>query len=376
MRAGVAFAACAVAALVSTGLVACFDLLHGTGDLVTACEIDAAAPGCAAPPAAPVVCSASRAEARQSAAHACAWLGACETPMGRNALGPCFFDALLAFDCDANPNHPVAGKQASLWRCLAASKSCGDVDACVFPAGVQACAAPGAYTSCGSPGRDSGPNDDDVRIECEDGGALPYPRGHGENCALWGQTCSGGNGAAGAVCSPSRTPGCAANECVGTTIDWCSGGVNVGIDCASFGGPGCGGFPTRDAPAWVACLPVGDAGATCTPDLGATCTGGVAESCPAGAPERIDCAALFGSAGSATDAGTCSAGPLDPPFNWGSPCSVDPPLCARDACDGGVATGCAHGGAFSVDCAEAGLGACSMRSTDLGTQEHAACAPP
>jgi hypothetical protein len=360
-----------VSTLLGSGLVACFDLLHGTGDLKTACEIDASAPGCASASVAAAVCATSGANARLSAEHACAWLGACETPMGRNAIGACMFSALLAFDCEANPNHPPSSAQSALWQCLAAAKTCGDVDRCVFPAEVPECEVPGDYTSCGSTGSASGPNDYAVRVECVDGGATPYPKAHGENCALWGLTCS--EGSPGAACTPSRTPGCTTDECVGSTIEWCAGGANVGIDCSSWGMPKCAGFPVESSPRWVACLPESDAGATCAPDVDAGCAGGVAHSCPAGVPESVDCAALLGST---PDASSCQPGSLDPPFDWTSRCTVDPPACTTDACDGGIATGCARGALFPVNCSEVGLGGCSMRTTDLGTQQHAACTPP
>src|SRR5579863_3179119 len=97
-------------------LVACFDLFHTTGELRTACEVDASAPGC--------LCAASHADARRLAEHACGWLGACETPMGGNALGACVFSALLAFDCEANPEHPVRGEPAAIWQCLATAETC------------------------------------------------------------------------------------------------------------------------------------------------------------------------------------------------------------------------------------------------------------
>src|ERR1700760_2638033 len=96
------------------GLVACLDLFHSTHDIETACEIDAARPGCPRPRA--VVdagtdfCAWTREEADTNARSACSWLGACETPLGNNAFGPCYFRALMAFDCEANPNHPVRGE--------------------------------------------------------------------------------------------------------------------------------------------------------------------------------------------------------------------------------------------------------------------------
>ncbi|MGH7436669.1 MAG: hypothetical protein ACRENE_13430 [Polyangiaceae bacterium] len=343
-------------------LVACFDLLHATGDLRTACEVDASAAGCA--------CAASHADARRLAEHACGWLGACETPMGGNAAGPCMFSALLAFDCAANPDHLVKGEPAAIWQCLAAADTCGAVDGCLFPGGPRAtCGAGGSYTSC-VPLRDAGASTGDVRVECDDGGASSA---HGENCALWGLTCSLSDAPARtAVCAPSARQGCSANDCAGSRIDWCRAGANVGIDCAGWGRQACGVFPSAGHPGWAACLPEGDPGAACAPTLDAGCSQGVALSCPTGTPERLDCAALLGSRAAAS----CQPGELDPPFDWAGACRIEPPACAGDACDGGVAIGCARGAAFSVDCVSAGLGACVMRSTDLGTNRRAACTPP
>ena len=56
--------------------------------------------------------------------------------------------ALLAYDCSANPNHPVRGTARDLWDCLWRAKSCRDVDACIFPGGpAPACVSPGDYTA-------------------------------------------------------------------------------------------------------------------------------------------------------------------------------------------------------------------------------------
>ncbi len=347
------------------GLLACFDLFHATDELRTACEIDAAAGEC--------LCAASHADARRLAEHACGWLGACESPMGNNAVGTCMLAALLAFDCEANPDHEVKGRQADTWACLAAAKSCGAVDACLFPGGPPACTTPGDYTAC-APSSRSTQGSGDVRVECADGGSSNPTHARGEYCALWGKTCSQGADPATAVCAASATRDCPGNQCAAghSRIDWCRNGANLGIDCAGWGKQTCGGFPSPSAPAWVACLPESDSVGTCTPALDVGCSQGVASSCPTGAPEHLDCAALLGSAGGPP----CHPGALDPPFDWTSPCRLDPPACTGDACDGGVAIGCALGAPFSVDCGSAGLGVCAMRSTDLGTSLRAACSLP
>jgi len=357
------------------GLVACFDLFHSTSDIRTACQIDAQTPGCAdaAPDAAPDgaidFCAWPPATARDSAQRACAWLGACETPMGRNAFGTCVLQAELTYDCSLNPGHAARGKTRDLWACLSSVHSCADVDACVFPRGPQPCESPGDYTACGNASGPTGDNDD-VRVECADGGTT-----HGENCALWGQTCAT-DGVSG-VCAGSRDAGIgctmANRECYGTTLHWCTDGGDVGIECADYGAGACNGFPTATTAQWFACLPSGDA-ATCSATQSATCSGGFATSCPAGVVETIDCDGLLQANGA------CVAGDLSPPFDWTSPCRLEPApdgggACA-ESCNGNVVGGCERGVPVSVDCVSVGLGACRMVTTDTGTETHPACAPP
>ncbi|HLK36883.1 MAG TPA: hypothetical protein VKU41_09045 [Polyangiaceae bacterium] len=357
-------------------LVACFDLFHSTGDLRSACQLDAATAGCgprSVDAGQTSFCAWTPGEARDHAREVCARLGACESPTGKNAFGPCMFEALLAFDCAANPNHPVAGKARDLWQCLSAATACADVDRCVFEGtGPGLCDQAGQFAACpGSPTVN-------LRVDCTDGGTPPLPRAAGENCALWGQTCDIVDGVA--VCSGPST-GQAGGECSqgsgcygGAAIHWCPGLGNgirtdVGIDCASNGAQACAGFPA-DPPSWVACIPLADSSA-CPANAAASCDeGGVAHSCPAGASERIDCSALLG------QPGACQAGPLSPPFDWTSACAVSPPECTGDSCvDGGV-VGCTRGARFATDCASLGLGPCSMvtvSTDDGGVESRAAC---
>jgi hypothetical protein len=313
-------------------------------------------------------CAWTRDEARQHALHACSWLGACETPRGNNAFGPCYFHALLAYDCAANPNHRVQHAAHGLWDCLQQVSSCGDVDACIFrDAPPTGCGGPGVYSRClaASP---------DVRALCADGGVKPFPPAQGENCALWGQTCAPGPG--GGVCAGESTGLSCHRECVGTSLHWCTAGddggpgIDQGIDCASNGAAECGGFPSPEAAQWLACKPEGDA-ATCTPDASASCDNGRAIMCPSGVVETLDCTALLGSAAA------CAAGNLSPPFDWTGACSLALPGCSGDSCDdGGGITSCERGAAFRVNCAEEGLGACRLLPADQGSAPRAACAPP
>jgi hypothetical protein len=294
-------------------LAACFDLFHATGDVVTACALDAQTPGCGPPAqetgtgAGSDFCAWSHADALAHARHACAWLGACATPKGRNAFGTCMVQALLNYDCAANPNHRSKGTTHDLWDCLSRVQTCGDVSACVFP--------PGA------------PTGDDA-----------------------GGTCT-------------------QRECYGSELRWCTDAGDVGIDCAGNGAQRCGGFPSAGDAQWLACVAEGDGG-TCTPSKVAQCSAGFALSCPSGVPETIDCRALLGTPGS------CVAGQLVPEFDWTGPCAVTPPLCTADSCADGGVTGCARGAPFWIDCAKEKLGACRMVTTDVGAAQHAACTAP
>jgi hypothetical protein len=365
------------AAALGAGLAACFDLFHSTRDVLTLCQIDAQAADCSSDASdgasAAIVdsggtdfCAWSRDEARAHARHACAWLGACETPMGRNAFGSCLFDALLAYDCAANPNHRAKGKAHDLWDCLWPVKSCEDVRKCVLGEGPE-CANASDYTACGH----GAANNVDVRIECTDGSARV------ENCALWGQTCASEGGAH--MCAGSGGLACTARGCTGKVLNWCSADRNdIGIDCESNGAQQCGVLPDAgdaqapDARGWAACAPESNA-APCSPEPSAACFGGTAVSCPSGILERIDCASLLESDGS------CNYGPLAPAFDWTSPCSRTPPECDADQCtDSGTLSGCVRGAATAppLDCVEAGLSACGLTATNGGAASHVACGPP
>ena len=246
---------------------ACVDLFHSTVDLRTECEMTPDASGCRGTVDDATVASSSgicrtREIARALANQACAWLGACEGPIGRNAFGSCVVQARLAFDCAANPSHPIKGHEADLWMCLANVQSCAEASACILPNGAASCSEIGS--SCrGSP--DGGPTGD-VRFECSraytlDGGedavdGQPVWVSYAEDCALFGQTCSMDGDAA--VCAGSGgATGCASESCPGgasTNLIRCPNSADQGLDCASNGAQRCGGFPKSD-PTWLACVP-------------------------------------------------------------------------------------------------------------------------
>ena len=377
MRLRTALVASLTAAASGAALVACVDLLHSTSDLLTACQLDGQTPGCGAEASAETgttdggvtdFCQWSSAEARANAEHACAWLGACEGPLGNDAYGACMFHALLAYNCAANPNHPVRGTTHAQWDCLWKVASCADVTACVFPRGAEGCDSTGS--ACGTVGG-SAPNNLDVRVSCVAGSTAT-----GENCALWGQTCGfypAGNvggvcGAGGGASGGAADAGTACvSECEGTLLHDCAGAVDVGVDCADNGAARCGGFSSDS---WAACVPSAP-GPSCAASLTATCENGIAKSCPTGNEETVDCLELL------QDVRACNAGTLSPSFDWSSPCAVVPQADAgapcAEICDGGSGVACYRGGTFAFDCADAGLGACRMVTTDA---PHAVCAPP
>jgi hypothetical protein len=336
LRTGLVLAT-SVALTVSGGaLVACFDLFHSTADVLTACELDAAHPGCAPAKVETDFCSLTHNEAETHARDACLWLGACASPAGNNAFGACYFRALMAFDCAANPNHRPQREAKDLWDCLDQVHSCADVDACIF----HDAAAPG----------------------CEH-----------ENCALWGQSCVPGGAC---VSDPTGTSCDAGSNCTGAALHWCvptAGGgppVDRGIACADNGASMCAGFPSPGPPRWVACVPNVDAAVVCTPDASATCDQDRAVMCPSGVVESLDCNALLGK-------GTCYAGPLSPPYDWTSACSLPSSVCASDRCDAGWLTSCERGTTFSVDCRERGFGDCrSVPADEPGAPPRAACTAP
>jgi hypothetical protein len=373
----------AVAALaIGAAAGACVDLFHSTQDVLTACELDASADGCPPSPSADAraetqaeagptqFCAWTPAEARDRANHACAWLGACESPMGRNDFGSCVVQARLAYDCATNPNRPARGVPHDLWDCLWRVRSCADVDACIAPGGMPACESPGAFTGCG--GAAGGALGRAVRVECGGDGGSPARAG-AESCALWGQTCA--SSGATASCGGAAGLACVADGCDGTPLSqvhWCVDGGDQGLDCSGNGAARCNGFPSSTAPQWVACVASTNVASdgSCAPGLAVTCSQGVATSCSSGVVERLDCQALLGTPGA------CVEGTLSPPSDWTSPCQVVPAVCGSDSCSGSVVTGCARGAALSVDCAAQGLGPCRMVSTDQGTRQHAACTAP
>jgi len=343
------------------GAVACVDLFHGT-DVPTVCDTDASAPGCG--DAGPVaeggtteLCSADAGIAQVRAAHACSWLAACESPIGHDTTGACMVDAILAYDCTANPNRKPKLAAKAFWACLDKATTCDAVRACSLPSGRKTCNGAG-FIGCYPYALNV-----NSRVQCLVNGAAPS----GENCVIRGQTCdavdpdAGNNGA---LCLGAKRRSCTTSGCSGSNLAACDdAGLDHGTDCALFGEGSC--ITTGAQPA---CKPEG--ASACAGTTAITCTGGgLAQGCASGFLESIDCTAISGAApGNCTSIADAPPGtPVSAACQRGSGCSVD-------TCSAGSLVACVAGRAVTVDCAGQGLKPCNDVQTLEGTR--AACTAP
>jgi hypothetical protein len=359
--AGVVAAACASA-------VACVDLFHGTSGPQGICEKDASDPRCA-PDAGdagdagpPDLCAPEAGVAQDLATQACAWLAACEHPIGQNKTGACMVNAILAYDCKANPNRKPKGKALAFWQCMENAKSCAAVGKCAFPDGV-----PQGCTSGGFIGCSQSQYNLDTRVDCvvaSDAGS------EGENCAAYGQTCDSldrdaSNNSALCINPVGQGRSCAGPGCFqGRYLSVCNdAGVDIGYDCASFGAGTC-----AVSGASPACAP--EATGTCTATNDVTCTSGnvTAQGCVTHVPETVDCTPISGP-------GTCV------PIEAGAPgtvpsdaCRVVDGGCTDDTCSGAQLSACVRGRTVTIDCTKLGLKTCNPIQTEEGLV--AACNPP
>jgi hypothetical protein len=315
-------------------LAACADLFHSTSEILNACELDATAcadaqrePDAPRPPA--DFCKWTPSEALARAKDACAWLSACQRPLGGNKVGTCMARALLAYDCAANPNRRVKGRAHELWDCLSQAKSCDAVAACVFPVGTPSCEDDaGNFAGCGTGANRA------ARLECAPG----RPKALGESCAAAGQICVN------ATCTTEGA--CAASGCAGTVLKQCDAGVSLGLDCESFGGQRCV-EAEAGAPSCLA-----ERGDSCTPTVDIACLdGGRASACPSGVRETVDCNVLTGS-------GTCNQAKVTPQLGAAAGCYAGNGNCPADTCSGDVVVSCFAGRTWELRCAEHGLGPC------------------
>lgn len=361
-------------AFVAFGM-ACVDLFHGT-EFETLCTRSPSDPQCGGDAASvpdvvveaavdarrphPDFCAWTSAEARVQALRACAWLGACEGPLGESAFGPCAVHAQLAYDCTANPSLRPRGGTDDLWACLATVKTCGDVDQCVFPDGVEPCRAvpTGSFTACGSKANSG------VRVRCAN--PLEGRAAGVEPCAMLAQTCSKEDESA-ASCGGTTGFTCTTTDCVGTSaVDCNPAGTRTfdrGIDCAKIGGGACAGSDAGQGPR---CTANAGAPADCVdelPNCGGNSRKTMVTSCVAASRIRVDCEAL----GLPCD-DSVPVLPYDPAAACIRRAGAD--LCAvADACIGTRLQSCGRGALYEVDCASVGLGSCAIANG------RAACVP-
>ncbi len=346
------------AAVTLASLLACGDIFHST-DVPTLCDLDAAAPGCAQDGGAPPVvdlCAPDDPTAEARAAKACALLAACELPIGQNATGKCMVNAILAYNCRANPNRKPKLDAKVFWGCMQNANTCVDVDACVLPGGVQSCTGAG-FVGCTDFAKNAA-----TRLDCEAKGSPT----RGENCAAYGQTCDAIDPDASnrnALCVGVKRRGCTASQCSGSNLVACDdAGVDQGLDCSLFGAGQC-----VTAGAVPACKPEGSSACAGTADI--TCTaGGEAQGCASGFAEQVDCNAISG-------AQACNPIPSAPPGTPVAAACARTSGCSKDTCSGADLSACVAGRVVTVRCASYGLGPCSDTIVSVeGT--GAACTRP
>jgi hypothetical protein len=372
-------------AMGALALVACVDLFHSTSDILDACQIDAAAEGCAplAQNDAEIadatsdgfdgnidLCSFTPTEARANAEAACAWLGACETPLGQNRYATCVEHAILAYDCTANASMTVRGSALDFWKCMVTARDCASVHACAW--GVDQPSCPGHSASDTVCDENAAQAPLIERGQCPNDGSTPQP--HAENCAAWGQTCSYSTTHDGvAACAGSSTGfgpgGCAAAGCNGTQLSQCDdAGDNVGVDCANYANGQCvttGGSPTCSSLSTTPCPDGGPVGVVdCTSDFR------YAVGCPDGRhQQQIDCNAVTEGAGACTATSSPGWDISRACFNSGATCNFN------DKCVGATLSSCDRGVTYTQTCAAPFTG-CQLVPTADGDFMRAQCVLP
>ena len=361
----------AAAASVVLG-VACVDLFHST-EFDTLCTRSPEDPQCRdggatnvdsstlpdadGADAHPDFCSWTSTQARERALRACAWLGACEGPLGESAFGPCVVHAQLAFDCTANPDMRPAHEADAFWSCLATVSSCTDVDRCVFPGGVPPCAplATGSFTSCSS-AKGVAP-----RVKCVSPGGGRFEGV--EPCIMLGQSCVREDDSVAHCGGSLGTVQCTQSGCSGSFAVGCDDPASplndVGVDCSASGAGRC-----EPSDAGPVCAPRNPA-KSCVTEKVAGCEGSVVSACLSGREIRVDCG-LLGL--------PCNDAAAPTPFDIARACGNEPDAGAcvgSDRCAGTRLEACGRGATYAVDCASVGLGSCA-----IGPSGRAACARP
>ncbi len=332
-------------------LVGCVDTLHSTD--FTPCSDCVDASTGEAEAAAPIeLCAPSPAEAKKRAARACARLGACAGPLGTNAYGSCYYNALQIFDCDVRPGRRPRGEAKRFWACLQAASgieplSCGRVTDC-FPK-VQCSPVPPRDRNTAVCDEAKG-----LRILCPPGsGAAPTML---EHCPGVGRACPA---ALGECAVSTKSVACATSGCEGTASHVCDGADDRGVDCAYFGAGTCGAGSCVLEDAGACAAPVVDDGG---PADAIRCSAGIAMTCPVGQRDAIDCGAF----GFTCEPQPATAGASDVSLA----CKGQDAGACTDRCSGTVLTSCFRNLAFVVDCNEHGL---SCKSVTVTTGDVPTC---
>ncbi len=357
----------AIGGAIVIGLVviaACGDLFHSTNN-DTVCTLDASTPIC---PHVPItdLCAADPASALQRAERACAVLAACETPMGQNRTGVCIANALMAYDCKANPNRPPRANAAQFWLALANAYDCKGVALAAAPDGLQGCATPppatNPFTGCGVDKKNT-----NSRVQCD---GVSAAAGY-ENCSASGKTCSATPIPANdlSMCVGTEARSCMGTRCKGQSLVICDdAGIDNGIDCSQVGAGLC---ITPDA--GPACKPL-DAGTSPNPSTNIVCaTSDTASATISGYLESVDCKVFTGVVDGGKTATTCvtidgGVGTTPRDACQGQACTDD--KCASTT----VLRACVQGNEVNVDCTAFGLSRCDPSVKTVRDGTHAACA--
>ena len=270
-------------------------------------------------------------------------------------------DAILAYDCAANPNHKPKLTAKAYWSCLDRAKNCGDVQACSLPSGRQLCKGAG-FIGCYNFELNV-----DSRVQCLVSGASFSA----ENCVARGQTCdsidpdsSAGNN--NALCVGAKRRTCTVSGCNGASLAACDdGGIDHGTDCSLFGEGTC--ITTGAVPS---CKPEGSSPCAGQMDIQCINGGGVAFGCASGFRETVDCTAISG-----PGPGNCAAIANPAPGTPVAAACQRASGCSVDTCSAGKLVACVAGRSVPVDCVALGLNPCDDTVATLeGTR--AACRKP
>jgi hypothetical protein len=313
--------------------------------------------------------------AAAAAQHACLWLGACAGNNDLNEYGTCYPNALMAYDCNLNPNQQVRGALHAYWDALRDVTSCAEVMAAIFPDGASC---DGTFSGCVE---QSGSNKAlDVVATCVNGVVISAV-----NCEMAGYTCDSSTGTC--VLSSSYTSNCQNNPpaaCDDSGVlhacrrvennpdpDASTSLVDIGRNCTFFGSGTCL-VDNTSSPNKAGCVP-NDASVACTPSPNVMCgDGGVATGCATGYLEKLNCPEFdAGNHCSVVDGGwfassnTLIRGCYNP-FNNGA-------VQADNTCTGTNAFQDYVGplGNVRLDCLDAGLDACLP-----GGEGRPRCGPP